>query len=74
MIATNVHRIALTWVFPKAIVLTTKPRLDVKRRYGSMRGLLAKTIALRENHADKNIEQHTKSILKNWNSFLRSVL
>ena len=33
-------------VFPKAIVLTTKSRFDVKRTYGSIRGLVVRTIAL----------------------------
>ena len=38
--------ITLMRVFPKAIVLTTKSRLDVKRTYASIRGLVVRTIAL----------------------------
>ena len=42
----NIQVIALTWVFPTAIVLTTESRFHVKRTYVSIRGLVVRTIAL----------------------------
>ena len=50
------------WVFPKAIVLTTKSHFHVKRTYASIRGLVVRTITSGKTHISAiGLPQHKEN-------------
>ena len=58
---------SLVRVFPKAIVLTNKPRIDVRVPFTSKQDLLARTIALGKTRIRAIKHAHGRFFFKNKN-------